>query len=203
METVFSIIQSISIIIASSVAIWGINSWRREAKWKRKYELSEEVLALFYECREKFQVIRSPFGHSMEGKSRKRNENESPQESERLDSAYVFIERYEKEKEPFIKLMPLKFRFMTLFGKEAGEAFDEVRRILNKIFFAANSLGQRYWRNQGKPFQNEQSFHVHLKEMHENEAIIWGHYDKDDKIAQEIDVCISKIETFCSTIMNR
>lgn len=43
----FDVIKSLSIIIASIVAIYGINSWRREAKWKRKYELAEEVLSLF------------------------------------------------------------------------------------------------------------------------------------------------------------
>jgi len=131
MNTVINFIQSISIIIASAVAIWGINSWRREAKWKRKYELAEEVLSLFYECKEKFQIIRSPFSNTSEGKTRKRSEDESQDDTARLDSAYVFFERYEKEKEPFTKLLSLKFRFMTIFGKESGEPFDEIKKIRN------------------------------------------------------------------------
>jgi hypothetical protein len=149
MQLLFDIIQNLSVIIASIVAIYGITSWRREATWKRKYELAEEVLSLFYECKEKFQIIRSPYGHLLEGKTRKRRDNETPDEIERLDNAYVFIERYEKEKEPFMKLWSLKFRFMTIFGKEAGQPFDETRRILNTIFLAANKLGQRYWKDQG------------------------------------------------------
>jgi hypothetical protein len=203
MNTAFNLIQSISIIIASAVAVWGINSWRREAKWKRKYELAEEVLSLFYECKEKFQVIRRPFGHTNEGKTRKLSEHESADETERLNNAYVFIERYEKEKEPFIKLSSLKFRFMTLFGKESGEPFDEIRKILNTIFFAANRLGQRYWKDQGSgSFNlNDERFKKHIKEMHENEAIIWGHYDEADKIANQIDDCVLRIENYCSTII--
>jgi len=98
MEIIFDIIQNISIIVASAVAVWGINSWRREAKWKRKYEVAEEVLSLFYECREKFQVIRSPFGYEGEGKTRKRSEQATPEETARLDSAYVFLSDMKKKK---------------------------------------------------------------------------------------------------------
>ncbi len=203
MDTILNLIQSISIIIASIVAIWGINSWRREAKWKRKYELAEEVLSLFYECKEKFQIIRSPFGHIDEGKTRKRNEHETAAETERLNNAYVFIERYEKEKEPFIKLASLKFRFMTIFGKESGEPFDEVRRILNTIFLAASRLGNRYWKDQGSGIFNtsDEHFQRHLKEMHKNESIIWGNYDDEDITAKQIDQCVLKIETYCSLII--
>ncbi|MBI3235515.1 MAG: hypothetical protein HYZ42_15995 [Bacteroidetes bacterium] len=203
MQITFDIIQSLSIIIASFVAIYGITSWRRETTWKRKYELTEEVLSLFYECKEKFQIIRSPAGHSLEGKTRKRGENETPDESERLDNAYVFIERYEKEKEPFLKLWPLKFRFMTIFDKEAGQPFDEIRRILNTIFLAASRLGQRYWKDQGSKHFTDLEFQKHLKEMHENEEIIWGSFDETDKISIQIDNCIAQIEKYCEGIMKK
>jgi hypothetical protein len=72
----FDIIKSISIIIASTVAIYGINSWRRETKWKRKYELAEETLSLFYEVQDVISIIRSPFSRNEEGKKRNRIENE-------------------------------------------------------------------------------------------------------------------------------
>lgn len=59
-------LDSISVMIASWAAIWGINSWRREAQWKRKYDLAEEVLSLFYESRDKIRFIRSPIVFSEE-----------------------------------------------------------------------------------------------------------------------------------------
>jgi hypothetical protein len=203
MHTVFDIIQSLSVIIASVVAIYGISSWRREATWKRKYELAEEVLALFYECKEKFQIIRSPAGHSLEGNTRKRADNETPDETQRLDNAYVFIERYEREKESFIKLWSLKFRFMTIFGKEAGQPFDEIRKILYSIFFAASKLGQRYWKDQGRKNFSEIEFQRHLKAMQENENIIWASFDENDKIASQVNECIAKIESYCEASMQK
>src|SRR6478752_4989395 len=162
-DLLFSIIQSVAVVIASATAIFGITSWRREAKWKRKYELAEEVLSIFYECSEKIMMIRSVFGHSLEGKTRKKNENESPEESQILDNAYVFIERYEREKESFIKLFTLKFRFMAIFGKESGESFDEIRKIINTIILAANRLGTQYWKNQGRKSFRGTEFEKHLE----------------------------------------
>ncbi len=97
LNLVFEIIKVVAVVIASFVAIFGITSWRREAKWKRKYELAEEVLSLFYEVRERIESIRSPFSNTQEGKTRKRGENENGEVAEILDNAYVVFERYEKE----------------------------------------------------------------------------------------------------------
>ena len=203
MDLAFKILQSISVITASIVTICGITSWRREAKWKRKYELAEEVLSLFYECKEKIAIIRSPHSYSKEGKTRKRGENESQEETERLYNAYVFIERYDKEKEPFIKLWTLKFRFMALFGKEANKPFDEISQILNSIFLAAHHLGQRYWKEQGQKTFTDAQFEKHLQVMNKYEKIIWADYDESDEITSQVNSCISKIEKYCVTIMKK
>jgi hypothetical protein len=48
---------------------------------------------------------------------------------------------------------------------------------------------------------SDERFKLHLKEMHENEAIIWGHYDETDMIAKQIDNCVLKVEKYCSTII--
>ena len=200
MDVMLKLLQSVSIIIASIVAILGITKWRKEATWKRKFELAEEVLALFYECQEKLYIIRSPAGHSHEGKTRKHGENETPEETQRLDNAYVFIERYENEKDSFVRLWSLKFRFMVVFGKDAGQPFDEMRRILHRIFHAASMLGNLYWKNQGyKDFASEE-FERHLKKMEENEEIIWGSLDDTDKVAAHVNDCVVKIENYCASI---
>ncbi len=200
---IFNIIQSICIMIASITAIYGITSWRREAKWKRKYELAEEVLSLFYECKEKISIIRSTIGYVGEGRTRKRFENEKPEETEIMDSAYVFIERYEREKEPFLKLQTLKFRFIAVFGKRANEPFDEIRKIINEIMSAANRLGSRYWKDQSRRNFTDQQFDRHLAEMKKYENIVWASFEEDDDIEKKVNACIKKIETYCLDIMKK
>jgi hypothetical protein len=202
-DLIFNIIQSTCVITTSITAIYGISTWRREAKWKRKYELAEEVLSLFYECKEKISIIRSPMSYVGEGKTRKRNENEKAEETEIMDKAFVFIERYEKEKEPFLKLYILKFRFIAVFGKQANEPFDEIRKIVNEIMFSANKLGKRYWRDQGRRNFTDEQFDKHLAEMEKLENIVWSTYEENDVIEQKVDKCIVKIETYCLEIMKK
>jgi hypothetical protein len=197
------IIQGLSIIIASTVAVWSISSWRRETKWKRKYELAEEVLSTFYDISDRFEIIRSPAGYVGEGKTRKRAKNETEEESKILDQAHVVFERYEKEKTPFVKLMSLKYRFMTLFGKEAIEPFNDIFKLRNKLFLAANSLGRRYWKVQGHRSFTEQQLERHLNEMEKQEAIFWSDLSDEDKFKKEVDLVISKIEKICQIIIEK
>ena len=60
---VANILESISLIIAAWAVIIGVNAWRREYIGKRRLELAEEVLSLFYEARDIIRYIRNPFGY--------------------------------------------------------------------------------------------------------------------------------------------
>lgn len=200
-DFIFNVIQNISIIIASFTAIYGINSWRREARWKRKYELAEEVLFLFYECKEKISIIRNPVSYVGEGKTRKRAENETAEETEILDMAYVFLERYVRERESFTKLNSLKFRCVLVFDKNIIESFDEITNIINEIILAANRLGNRYWKDQGSKNFEKHQFEKHLVEMHKHESIVWATYDNEDEVQERINKSIEKIEAYCLSII--
>ncbi|TXK77204.1 hypothetical protein [Mesonia sp. K4-1] len=198
---VFDILKSISIIIASGVAIYGINSWRRETKWKRKYELAEEALSLFYEVQDAITTIRSPFGNVNEGKTRERNENERAEDTKILDRAYVVIERFEKNKEPFFKLRALKYRFKTIFGKESENYFNDLVKLTNRILTVSGFLG-RYWKDQGKWNYTDEQEKKNLERIEEYESIIWeGWGDRKDEIKEELERIIEGIESVCNNVL--
>jgi hypothetical protein len=200
----FDIVKSISIIIASIVAIYGINSWRREIKWKRKYELAEEALSLFYEVEDAISIIRSPLSSNSEGTTRKQGENERNEDTEILDRAYVVIERFENNKEPFFKLRALKYRFITLFGKESEKYFNDVIKLTNKIMTVSGFLGRRYWKEQGKRNFTDVQFEQHLRKMEEYEGVIWeNHGDSEDVIKNNLEQIIKGIEEVCNTILDK
>ncbi|RLD74012.1 MAG: hypothetical protein DRI87_02355 [Bacteroidetes bacterium] len=199
---IFDILQNISIVIVSFVAIYGINSWRTEMVWKRKYELAEEVLSLFYEARESIEIIRSPYGHTGEGKTRKRKEKETEEQSEILDRAYVIYERYEKVKTPFTKLKSLKYRFMAIFGEDKGLPFDNLSKLLDKLFFASYKL-EKYWNDQGRKKFTDEQFQKHVDKMEKFEEIIWSDYGEPDLISEEINKVVENIETICKTIIQK
>ena len=180
-----------------------MNSWRREIRWKKKYELIEDTLVLFYEADEKLKIIRSPFSFSDEGTTRKKKENETPEETQLLNSSYVLYERWEKEKETFLKLQTIKFRFIAIFGKEYLRPFDEVRIIVNEIFLANNRLNDRYWRDQGKKQMADEQFQKHLKGMNEAEAKIWDMQDENDVIRIRIHKAIEQIESLYNKVLGK
>jgi hypothetical protein len=61
-ESISTIVASAAAIVASIVAVWGINAWRREHVGRRRIDLAEEVLGLFYGAREVISSFRSPVG---------------------------------------------------------------------------------------------------------------------------------------------
>src|SRR5215208_1238747 len=112
------LIQYLSVIAASIVAILGVRSWYSEFIGKRRVELAEEVLALFYQARDIVAEMRAPFSSGGEGQTRKPGPNESSRDKEALDSAFVLIERYVRHSEQFSRIQALRYRFMATFGKE-------------------------------------------------------------------------------------
>ncbi len=196
MSEILEIIKSIGVIVTSVVAIWGINSWRREAKWIKKYELAEEVLANFYEAHRAIQIIRFPGGFGHEGSSRKRQGNETKEESKIYDQAYVTRERYERNKTSFEKLQSLKFRFIRLFGKEYEQHFDKFNQTLNKIFFASDEIAMI---RLGK-YEDKEEIKELLKESRE---VLYSRTNKDDKIELELKEAIIAIETKCEKIIGK
>lgn len=72
------LVESLAITFAAGIAMWGINSWRREFLFRKEYELAEEVLPLFYKAPDLIRGIRNPLRGAEEGQTRKPAENEHP-----------------------------------------------------------------------------------------------------------------------------
>jgi len=189
--------ESLSIIIASIAAVIGIFTWRKETRWKRKYELAEEVLAKFYEAHQNIKNIRSRFGYVGEGKSRKKSCNETEVESEIYDRAYVVHERFEKNKEAIERLKVLKFRFIAVFGKEHEHLFNDLFKILTNIFFAASELSSIQLSEYCELTPKESS-----NEIKKQRKIIYSSTKvENDDIEKELQSIIQDVENVCRKII--
>lgn len=190
-------ISDIAVIIASIAATYGILSWRKERDeftGKRNIELAEEVLTLFYEAADVISSIRSPFGFGGEGSTRKASENETAEEKEIYDRAYVVIERFERHQDVFNKIRAMRYRFKARFGDEAIKPFDELHAVVNEVLFSSRKL-RRHWLQQGKPM-NEDRFQKHLEDMEKAEAIFWEGME-DDPIKPRVTKLVETIEGIC------
>jgi len=194
---ILEILKSLGVIIASVVAIWGINNWRREARWKRKYELAEEVLECIYESYQAIKIIRNPIGFQGEGNTRKKKEDETPEETKIYNQAFVVQERYERNKKPFEKLHTLKFRFIALYGKQYEKHFDQFSVAINQIFFAASEIAYIRLGHYGEDLQENN------KQMAKNRKIIYGSLTKKDEFEEKINFSIKAIEDKCREIIGK
>jgi len=188
------LITSISVAIAAVSFVVGVSAWKREFVGKRRIELAESVLALFYEAEDAIREIRNPLSYGGEGKSRKRADGERDEESQLLDQAYVVFERYEKREKLFAQLRSLKYRVMASFGSKAGDPFVELHKVINEKFVAARMLGSHYWPRQGRVSMKEEEFRKHLEQMHKQEAVFWYMGEENDEISPRARKAVEEIE---------
>jgi hypothetical protein len=185
-------------LIVGLLALFGIvitQSWTtRRDRAKRRIELAEEVLALFYEVREAIRSIRSPGGWVGEGGTRKRGDRETEEESKIMDNAFVVIERYKRFDALFSNLKSKKFRFMATFREDAQKPFDDIDIAINKIFIASHMLGSYLWKPQDHLHITDDQWAEHLRKVNEQEAVFWMMPDRD-VITPIVDGAITKVET--------
>ncbi|MBV6642389.1 MAG: hypothetical protein KI791_16845 [Cyclobacteriaceae bacterium] len=198
-QLIFDGLRTIAIGSAAIVGILGINSWRRETRWKRKYQLAEEVLALAYEAKEQIAWIRNGFSYGSEGTTRQKRDKESEEESQIRDSVYVTVERAESVKETFNKLQSLKFRFVAVFDQPDSRLIDEFLKVRNKLIFSSYRLADARVRNRRKSILSEQE----QKHIDRLEAIIWSDLEEPDEISKQIDNALEELENICKSVIRK
>ena len=192
-------IAAASVAVAAVSFIFGVSAWRREFVGKRRIELAEEVLALFYEAEDVIRAIRSPMASGGEGRTRERGENEDEDLAGLLDQAFVAFERYERHQEFFARLRATRYRFKAAFGVEAGKPFSDLDNAVQRILVAARMLGTSYWPRQGRPM-SEERFKQHLDEMERLEADFWA-MGKEDSLAEAVHAAVGKVEAIVGRVV--
>jgi len=200
MEAFLSILQSVSVIIASGVAIYGINAWRKEFRGKRQIELAEEVLALFYKTEDIISSIRSLLSANGEGTSRKQESDETEEEKKIRDQAYVFFERYNNSIEHFSKLFSLEYRYKAMFGHEKAQVFKEVRSLVSQMRVSANRLSQLWPETLDRKFLSNERKERLDNSIHRHEDTFWEGSSEDDPIRQKLDKIIASVEQTCDEV---
>lgn len=188
------VITSVSVAVAAIAFLSGVSAWKREFVGKRRIDLAESVLALFYEAEDAIREIRNPFSFAGEGNTRKRSEHEGENESHLLDEAYVVFERYRKREQLFAQVRSMKYRFMAMFGAVAGEPFDELNKVLNEIFISAQVLS-RYWVRQGRGSLTPDESGI----MQTQEAVFWYMGDEKDAIGPRVRNAVQKVEAITNS----
>lgn len=180
------------------VAIYGIDSWRREHKGKRQTELAEDTLALFYEAKDIIGYIRQPFsfGNETEGIERAKGESDADYDA-RKNANIVFI-RYNKHIELFNKIHSMRYRFMAQFGKDNAKPFEDLHKVIKEITIAARMLSRLWPRTY---FRTDEEFKKHHERIQKFEEVFWDGITEEDPINPKLNEIINNIESICKNVI--
>ena len=192
----FQIIRDIAVIIASFAAILGISAWKREFKGKRDMELAEDVLCLFYRAERAIVVIRFRIYDLALGRSREPEKDETPEQKEARDRAYVVFRKIKDHADIFDELHTLRFRFMARFGKDKAKPFDELRSIVEEIWVSAQELAE-LWERQ---FEEKKLSDEDQKLMKEFQGVIRYSGGKD-QVMPRVHNIMQDVEKICRPII--
>lgn len=193
------LLKQISILIAAWVAIYGIDSWRREHTGKRQMELAEETLVLFYEAADAIKHMRHPLSYSNETENIERGERETDAQFKARSNASVVFKRYNDHQELFNKLHAMRYRFMAVIGTEQAKPFDDLRDIINEITLAARMLGRLWSRDD---FGTKEQIESHRKQVEKYEAVFWEGLEEEDPINPRVLAVVSAIEATCKRVID-
>jgi hypothetical protein len=181
------------------LALYGIDAWRREHTGKRRIELAEDTLALFYEAADVIAHVRSPISFGHEHQEITRGEAESNEQFEARKRASIVFVRLAPHAELFSRLHAMRYRFMAQVGKEQAQAFVDLRTIVNDIQSAAHMLARLWPRDQ---FRDQVAFDAHRSMVERYEAIFgWG-LAEEDPIPPRLKAVIEVIEGVCQPVIS-
>jgi len=192
-------IKELSLLFGIWVAIYGIDSWRREHTGKRQIELAEETLALFYEAKDAIANIRDPVSWVSEEDNIERGENESNKDYDARKRANIVYSRYNEHQELFNKIHSMRYRFMAQIGIDESVPFDELRRLVNRIFSSARRLARLWARDH---FRTDEAHEKHCEDIQKHEAVFWDGMSEDDPINSKLEKTIKKMESTCSKVIS-
>lgn len=184
-------LTQISAIIALWVAIYGIDSWRREHIGRKRSDTAEEALALMYEIADAIEHIRHPVSFSNEHADIERGERESEEQWRARQNANVAFVRYNQYQEMFNKLHAMRYRFMAQFGKELAQPLIDVRKVVNEILSAANTLSRLWARDY---FRTDEQWQKHQEQVEKYEAKFWSMLSEEDELTNRVNAAVEAME---------
>jgi hypothetical protein len=170
LKDVADVVTSLGVILGIPLVFYGIDAWRREAMWKRRSELCEEILALCYETKEIIGYMRSPGSFGGEGESRISAEGESVDVRRKRNSAWIPIERHNQHLEKLSRLWALSYRFRAQFGVEKTQPIQDLRDVITSVKSAAFILSD-FWTKLNFDTMNPEQYKSNTALVKKYEAI--------------------------------
>lgn len=200
-RTLADFLESVAVIAAAGVAIFGINSWRREHVGKRRIELAEEALSLFYEARDVINSARSEISFDGEWKEAEKQLEHTQHSTSASIPVRIVSWRLHRRDDLFAKIRAMRYRFKAVFKCE--KPFLALTKIKIKVISAERRLARKERiLSQSSEEDNNEELERHNREIDELDLIVYGGGEETDPLAPELDRVIQEIENICGPIIN-
>jgi len=188
------LISAVSPILTVSLAFFAVHMWRVQLVVKRRFEIAEEALQISKQAVYAFSAIRSVGGFSNEGETRKRGLNETPDESERLDHAFVPFERMNRFNEVFATVTKSAMLVEIHFGTALANHMRDLLDIRSEIALAARGM-ERMSRKDMPSDHDEKRMNKYMAALYEG----YGDETEEHKdvLTPRIKAAFNAIETEC------
>ena len=187
MDTVASILQSVAAVVVAVFAAVGFFLWRREMVGKRKMEVAERTLSLFYQIQDILEWARNPLAYNLDAFENDDAEKRFWKDSWEKDTFDLPVTGVVGANEVFAELKALRYTFISLFGKENERPFLTINTIKNQVKYAFSQ------------FSNPGDGKVHSDAVTAKKLIIetmWSNSD-NDPITKQIEEAVAQIEETC------
>lgn len=191
-DQLLQLAQTIVIALAAMAGWFGVRTWRAERRDRRRAEIAEDAMQVLYDAPETFQSIRNPASSGGEGSSRRRDDNEKPEETAARDLDFVPLERINNSKEYFGRAAKLRSLVRIYFGEDAAKPLSTILKSRLDIIFAVRMKNVLSRRDTSKMKPEDQEKHYNKIQGYED--TFWG--DENDDFAKRIKAAVSDMEKF-------
>jgi hypothetical protein len=169
---------------------------RKQAVFKRRFELAESWLSDAYRFREMMAYVRNGAAFHDEGKSRDPQGGGAESISRTKDTYFVPVERIQSRNEFIAAFMTKKHECLALFGSASRESFEKFEEAIRHIHTASLTLIGML----------QPDGHFSDKDLGQNLlADIWAGYgrafNRDDRIEAMINRAVEVAESLCRPVL--
>ncbi|MEM5327395.1 hypothetical protein VSR34_12420 [Paraburkholderia sp. JHI2823] len=188
--------QDVTSAITAAVAVYGLGAWRAQTAGKRKLELAEEALILFYEAADAIKHVRAPFAFQSEEGDIERRRNEPDRKFDARKRVSVVFTRQQRYSELFSKLRAMRYKFKAVFGTGSGTPFVRLDDILHNINLASQMLAHLWGLDDFEIRDDDR----HRTECDKYESIFWQ-ASEDDDVAKQVAAMLAEVEQICRPVL--
>lgn len=192
LSTIGGMLGSVAVIIAAVVATFQINAWRREHVGKKRAELAEETLALFYEAQDAINAARSILGFPQDSDDAAKMTGDTNRGRSESQDVLLVTGRLHQRQDLFSRIRALRFRFAAVFGKTQAKPFYDLVNLCIAVTSAEKSLVrlQRALERPNAPARFSQK-------LEEADACVYGGDVESDPTTLALAEIVEQVESIC------